>query len=263
MRRLFLSPDAQVRGENQNPAHPTALPESNITALNMRQIQLSHLFCHLSVWAVLSASAVQAQERFQPLDHRAPTGVAGRWNAVIRPGTAGIPQPVQIRLPSTGTVTFYMGSPQNMVPLAAPAQIGMGLGYVYRFRISQMPEYPGVELYPTVEVIDRLHAPPHLAQEFPIPVELTEEEIEIAMNDQMVTKVIYLEEPDLAFPVEQTAGIRIEKLKPNENLLQAADQRGRPLAILRIGGRIPDSRSSTDEFYSQSPLMLTAPSPRN
>ncbi|WP_437228062.1 hypothetical protein SH661x_000700 [Planctomicrobium sp. SH661] len=225
----------------------------------MCRFNTTPLILILSICAGLSATTGQAQERHQPLDHRAPTGMAGRWSAIIRPGTAGIPQPVQVRLPSSGTVTFYSGSPNNPIHMAAPAQVGMGVGYVYRFRISDLPEYPGVELYPTVELIDRLHAPANLAQEFPIPVELSEDEIEIVLQDRMVTKVIYLEEPDLAFPVEQETTIRAETLKPNENLLQAADQRGRPLAIVRIGGRIPDPRSPTDEFFSQSPLMLTTP----
>lgn len=204
-------------------------------------------------------AVTQAQERYEPLDHRVPTGMAGRWNALIKPGTAGQPQPVRISLPTKGNVTFYMGSPRNQHSAASPAQVSMGVGYVYRVRISDLPEYPGIEIYPTIEILDRLHPPAHLAQEFPIPVEITEQEIETVLQDRMVTKVIYLEAPDLAFPVEQTAGIRNENLKPQENLIQAADQRGRPLAIVRIGGRLPDPQSPTDEFFSQSPLMLTAP----
>lgn len=122
-----------------------------------------------------------------------------------------------------------------------------------------MPEFPGVEIFPTIELLDRLHPPAELAQEFPIPVELSEEEIQIVLQDRMITKIVYLEQPDLAFPAEQTGAIRNETLSPRDNLMQAADQRGRPLAIIRIGGRIPDPRSPTDEFFSQSPLMLTSP----
>jgi len=214
-------------------------------------------FRSLCLWSLMLPTMIaQAQERHVVLDHRAPTGTAGRWNALIKPGTAGIPQPVRISLPTTGTVTFYAGSPQNQIPQTAPAQASLGVGYVYRVRIHQMPEFPGVELFPTIELLDRLHAPPELTQEFPVPIEISEEEIQVALQDQMVTKVVYLEQPDLAFPTTQTQGIRVEKLSPQENLLQAADQRGRPLAIVRIGGRIPDPRSPTDEFFSQSPVLL-------
>jgi len=225
----------------------------------MLRFKLSRLICSLCLCSALVTGTLQAQDRYQPLDHRAPTGVAGRWSALVKPGTAGLPQQVRISLPTSGTVTFYAGSPQNLVPVETPAQAGLGVGYVYRFRISHLPEFPGVELFPTVEILDRLHAPAELASEFPIPIEINAEEIEIVLQDRMVTKVIYLEHPDLAFPIEQTGAIRIEKLRPQENLLQAADQRGRPLAIIRMGGRIPDPGAPTDEFFSQSPLMLTAP----
>lgn len=208
---------------------------------------------------LLSATAVQAQERYYPLDHLAPTGMAGRWNALIRPGSAGLPQQIAVRLPLAGTVRFYTGGPTQQVALSSPAQVGVGVGYVYRFCISDIPGYPGVELYPTVEIIDRLNPPPGLEREYPIPIEFTEEEIEIAIQDRMVTKVVYLEHPDMALPVEQSGAIRNERLAPSENLLQAADKRGRPLAIIRLGGRIPDPRSPSDEFYSQSPIWLVEP----
>ena len=77
------------------------------------------------------------------------------------------------------------------------------------------------------------------------------------MNDQMVTKVIYLEQPQVATPSRQVDGrSHVESLGVEVNLLEAADQRGRPIAILRIGGRIPDTNSSEDEFYSTSPITL-------
>lgn len=215
-------------------------------------------FC-LAAGLLLTATASQAQERYYPLDHRAPTGVAGRWNALIRPGSAGLPQQISVRLPQAGNVKFYSGGPSQSVALPSPAQVGVGVGYVYRFCISDIPGFPGIELYPTVEVIDRLNPPPGLEREFPIPIEFSEEEIAIAIQDRMVTKVVYLEHPDTAFPVEQSETIRHERLTPNENLLQAADKRGRPLAIIRLGGRIPDPRSPSDEFYSQSPLWLVEP----
>lgn len=215
-------------------------------------------FC-LVAGLLLTATASQAQERYYPLDHQAPTGTAGRWNALIRPGSAGLPQQISVRLPQAGNVKFYSGGPSQAVTLPSPAQVSVGVGYVYRFCISDIPGFPGVELYPTVEVIDRLNPPPGLEREFPIPIEFSEEEIEIAIQDRMVTKVVYLEHPDLAFPVEQTETIRHERLAPSENLLQAADKRGRPLAIIRLGGRIPDPRSPLDEFYSQSPLWLVEP----
>ena len=200
-----------------------------------------------------------AQDLYFPLNQRIPTGMAARWSALTHPTSQCPPQLVQISLPGSGTVTFYQGSPHNPIPVASPARAGMATGSVYRVRISDMPGFPGVELYPTIELIDRLNPPPGLAEEFPIPIEFTEDEIETVLQNRMVTKVVYLEHPDLAAPVNQTDGIHTEKFASNVNLLQAADQRGRPMAIVRIGGRIPDPRSPQDEFYSQSPLLVVTP----
>ena len=213
----------------------------------------------LALLTLSSLTSVQAQERtgkYYPLDHRKPVGEAGRWQAVIQPGIQHYVQPVQIKLPTTGEISFYQGG--SPAPAReAPAQAGMQVGYAYRVKIANIPEHPGVEIYPTIELLGRLHPPTELKDKYPVPVEITDAEIEAVMNDQMVTKVIYLEQPQLASPTRQVNGkMHIESLDTEVNLLEAADQRGRPIAILRIGGRLPDPNSSEDEFYSASPITL-------
>lgn len=218
--------------------------------------------CHLSyqiailMSTLLLSTATLAQDRHFPLNHRLPTGTAGRWAVATQPQRFGHYQPVKIQLPSAGHVTFFQGNSQNAVLTQSPAQAGMVVGHTYRVRVSGMPEYPGVELFPTIEILDRLHPPEGHANEFPIPIEITAEEIEVVRQDRMVTKVVYLEQPDLAAPVEQGERIRIEDLAASRNLLKAADQRGRPMAIIRIGGRLPDPNSELDVFYSQSPIEI-------
>lgn len=205
-------------------------------------------------------SVLPAQDktgRYYPLNHRKPVGEAGRWMATIQPGLSQYVQPVRIQLPSEGTVSFFRGGAGESVKQAAPAQAGMQVGYAYRVKISDMPEHPGVELYPTIELLGRLHPPAELKDKYPVPVEITAEEIEAVLNDQMVTKVIYLEQPQRATPTRQVNGkSQVESLETTVNLLEAADKRGRPIAILRIGGRVPDPQSGEDEFYSASPITL-------
>ena len=76
----------------------------------------------------------------------------------------------------------------------------MGVGYLFRVRVSDMPEFPGQSLYPSIEVIDRLHPPRGKVDKFPIPVELSADEIRLALSGRMITKVVYLEQPQLAIP---------------------------------------------------------------
>lgn len=197
--------------------------------------------------------------RHFPMTHRWPQGQAGHWAMTINPTLAKAVQSVQIQLPSQGEVTFYNGSQHEPLVMQAPAQAGLMVGQVYRFRISDMPEFPGSELYPTVELISRLHPPQGAQDRFPIEIPITQDEMEAVLeHDQMVTKVIYLEQPQFAAEKTNERGHIVEDLPPTANLLTEADFRGRPLAILRIGGRTLDPNSRDNSFFeSMAPVMTT------
>lgn len=164
--------------------------------------------------SVVRPAAAQDRNGFVPLDHRVPEGVAGRWAVIAKPGLHCYLQPVQLRLPAAGNVTFFDGIAPQGVQRPAPAQARMGVGGVFRVKLSEIEGYPGLELYPSIEVLDRLHPPASLVDEYPIPVEITAAEIEAVLSDRMVTKVIYLQRQDLpraatrsffAFPAEDVS----------------------------------------------------------
>jgi hypothetical protein len=121
--------------------------------------------------------------------------------------------------------------------------VGLHVGPVYRLSVAGLINYPQVEIFPTVEVIDRLYPPTHLALRYPIPIDLTEDELELAARGAFVTRVIYVEDPHQALPVTQ----RRDSDQPwmeaprGEDPFVTADHFGRPVAIVRIGGRVPRS----------------------
>lgn len=195
---------------------------------------------------------------YQPLNQTTPPGVAGQWAGALGRADMTYFQPVLITLPGGGKVTFIDTARGYTQAYNSPAQAGLLVGPLYRVKISEMPKFPGVELYPSLELIDRLHPPASLKQQFPIPIELTEADIELAIKDQLVTKILYLEQPDLAAPIQQTSGIREENIPQNKNLLTEADLRGRPVMYLRIGGRIPAPQELMgNPAYPPAPLELT------
>lgn len=212
--------------------------------------------------APLTAQAQEArlnvapsQGRYTPLDQNEVPGKVARWNLIAKPSLTGHFQPVQIRLPSLGLVSFYTPDHPQPVLTQAPSQASLLIGPVYRVKIAGLPEFPGVELYPTIEITDRLHPPFGQEDAFPIPIEITREEIEAAIQDRMVTKVIYLEQPQHASVMDQLDNRILTFDAPgHSNLLDAADQLGRPVAILRLGGRTPDPNNPHD-------LMLGPPAP--
>ncbi len=192
---------------------------------------------------------------------RTPPGLAGVWSAELSGQEAGglAPseqtvwyQPVRFTLPSTGRVTFYPGSPDNAVTVDAPAQVGLLVGRTYRIRLSDMPEFPGVELYPSIEMLDRLHPPPGYEQQFPIPVDFSADEIQLALKGHLVTRVVYLEQPQVALPAAATHLVRT--VPPSVNVLAEADRLGRPLLIIRLGGRQPLSQTDRAFFGVCPPL---------
>ncbi|MFK7778193.1 MAG: hypothetical protein QM501_08740 [Gimesia sp.] len=189
------------------------------------------------------------------LNQRTPPGVAGQWAAMSGLVQAGYIQPMQVSLPSKGVVTFFAGGPNQTIQKSSPAPIGFSVGYVYRVKLSGMPEFPGVEIYPTIELIDRLHPPAGLVEAYPVPISFSQEDIELALSGRMVTKVIYLERPQTAVPVKYDKQPTIA-ISGRKNLIAEADLLGRPMAILRIGGRLPSTQGEDPDFYrSGAPIV--------
>ncbi|MFQ5732458.1 MAG: hypothetical protein ACE5KM_10965 [Planctomycetaceae bacterium] len=204
---------------------------------------------------VASRSLPAADGPFQPLDQNTPPGVAGAWAAALGRATPAYRQPVRVSLPSKGSVTFYDTAAKRTHSSPAPAQARMGVGFVFRVRLSDMPEFPNKVVYPSIEIIDRLHPPRGKADTFPIPVEFTADEIRLALAGRMITKVVYLEQPQLAYPTEKP--IPTATIQPWKNLLTEADRRGRPMAIVRIGSRQPDGEDDWGFFGRGGPLEVS------
>jgi hypothetical protein len=135
--------------------------------------------------------------------------------------------------------------------------VGLRIGAVYRLTVTNIPNRPGLEIFPTVELIDRLYPPPGLALRYPIPIELTLEELELASRGAFVTRVIYIEDPYQALPVRYNRGNEQPWMEapPAEDPLVTADRFGRPVAILRIGGRVP-SDSGAGAPSSAPPMIM-------
>ena len=143
-------------------------------------------------------------------------------------------------------------------PRPGDSLVGLAIGPVYRFKVTDIPNNPGQEIFPTVEVIDRLYPPPQLALRYPIPIELTQDELEMALEGMLVTRVLYVEDPHQALPVTQDTDEEQPwfEVGHGDDPLVAADELGRPVAILRIGGRVPGASGPTAAFAYGSPPLI-------
>jgi hypothetical protein len=195
------------------------------------------------------AQVVPQYGQFQPLNQYLTPGTAGQWAALAGKGSGNWSQPVRIELDGGGDVTVYHGWPTQESTHKSPAQLGVSVGHLYRLRVSNMPDLPGVEIYPTIEIIDRLHPPAGKKHDFPIPVYIDRDDIESALNGNLVTRVVYIEQPQLAAPFALDESTRVRTLLPAQNVLAQADRYGRPAIIVRIGGRLPSVHGESAAFY--------------
>jgi hypothetical protein len=178
-----------------------------------------------------------------------PPGAIGGMQLSRGGPVVGFFQPVELRAP--GGTSIALAEEGGFAQIQeAPVKAGLLIGQVYRLRVTGIPLRPGMEVFPTIEVIDRLYAPRGQEQRFPIIVELTEEDLSLALDGKFVTRVIYLEDPRSALPVaEDPTRQSWFEAGPKHDPLAVADQLGRPMAILRMGARLPDYATGPDMSF--------------
>jgi uncharacterized repeat protein (TIGR01451 family) len=145
-------------------------------------------------------------------------------------------------------VGFFAGAATARL-CAAPVTVGLRPGYVHRVELINPPGHPGVRLFPTLEVRGTLFLPPQLrASNYPAAIVFTPEEIERALHGVLLTKVIYLEDPEKALPVASTVDRPLE-LDAGTGLdpVAEAKEHGRPMIVVRLGSRQLDAAEMTKQ----------------
>ncbi|MGB7327495.1 MAG: hypothetical protein WBD31_21645 [Rubripirellula sp.] len=192
-----------------------------------------------------------------------PPGYVGAARNSGRGLCDGYLQPVSIVGPE-GT-KFSLAQAGAFLEPTENLQAGLLVGGVYRFQITQIPGRAGAELFPTIELIDRTFPPPGLATRHPIQIQLDESDLVAALSGQLVTRVIYLEDPQLATPLVQTPETnRPIEVSEFQDALEVADRFGRPLAIVRIGSLAPPAQPELlPRFFFGYPMWapIYAPAP--
>ncbi|MDR1923790.1 MAG: hypothetical protein LBQ66_05395 [Planctomycetaceae bacterium] len=177
------------------------------------------------------------------------------------PGVPGAPvvgyyQPVKINSPSGTQIAFAVDN-TFVERKDAPYTAGLLLGANYRFRVTNIRFNPGKEVFPTVTVLQRTFPPKGKETEYPIQIDITHEDLELALNGQFVTRVIYLEEPQSALPIRADFGQQPTiDVKSGEDPLRVAHSLGKPVAVVQIGGRIPNSNKIEPAFFHGSPAWI-------
>ena len=131
-----------------------------------------------------------------------PPGAIGSRQLMRGGPLPGFFQPVEIKAPS-GALISLAADGQFDEPGQGSRKVGLLIGSVYRLRVTGIRLAAGLEVFPTVEIIDRTYAPIGMELRFPIPIELSQEDLRLALEGKFVTRVIYLENPRNALPVRR------------------------------------------------------------
>jgi hypothetical protein len=190
-----------------------------------------------------------------------PPGLAAESYRLANPELSHHVQPVRVIVPMGARIEVGVQG-AFVESFSSRSTVGLMVGPVYRMKVTRIPRHFGKDLYPSIEILDKLNPPTGLEGEFPIQVNISQDDLEQALEGRMVTKVIYLENPEHALPHRHE-----EDKQPyfdvggGEDPLRAAERLGRPMAILRIGSRQPTftQDDSGFSFFGPSPIMLSDP----
>jgi uncharacterized repeat protein (TIGR01451 family) len=148
----------------------------------------------------------------------------------------------KVLAPKGVRVAVYPGSPLARL-YDTPTVLGLRPGYVYRFELSNLPYYPGRTLYPEIEVRGTLVPKPGMKyMDWPAPLTFSQADIERALNGAVITKAVYLEDPEKAIPSEFGLNAPVELPADTEDdAIKEALANGRLVAIVRLGNKTPNT----------------------
>jgi len=194
---------------------------------------------------------------------RLPPGTVGR-RQLMRPGSPlrGYYQPVELKVPAGSSISVAQNG-RFTKSHKGSLKVGLMVGQLYRIRITGIKFRPGEEVYPTIELVNRLFPPEGKKLRFSVPIEFTHEELELALRGRLVTRVVYLENPKKPLPRRQGVDQRYFDVGNKTDPLIVADRLGRPMAIMRMGSRVPGREGLTQTFLFGSPTVLIYPTAKS
>jgi uncharacterized repeat protein (TIGR01451 family) len=182
-----------------------------------------------------------------PVPSMGPPGAVAAVGAypAVAPPTVSMPMPAPLvgakfLTPQGVRITVFPGTRLARM-FDAPVVMGLRPGYVYRFELSNLPFNPGKTLYPEVEVRGVLVPRPGMKYlDFPLPFVFSQADIGAALSGGLITRVVYLEDPNRAVPADVQPDRPIELPDATEaEAIKNATANGRLMVIIRLGDRKP------------------------
>jgi hypothetical protein len=207
-----------------------------------------------------------------PVPSMGPPGAVAAFGALGVPGGARPPMAngrssIKFTGPAGMKVTWQLpdGSFSNdkANALTPPKEYNFLQGQVYRLRLSEiLPEYAGVNFYPTLEVASGNPKTLVFLSHASVPLTFTADDFAQAKAGNLVVKVVYLPDPSnqdfsTAVGAEEVVSTRLE---PGADPVAEAQRRGSVLAIIRLGN-IDLENPTSPAMNAPPPGALFGPPP--
>jgi hypothetical protein len=210
--------------------------------------------------SVVAQNVLRIPEGHDLQDGTMPTGVIGSQRHLVRPEMIGYMQPIKFVLPEGARLGIWDGAHYQILSADNPT-VRLGVGAVYRLKVTRIPRLRGKELFPSIEILNRLYPPEGQDDQFPVVVHITQDEFEKAVNGQFVNRVTYLEDPETALPFQQVKGDQSYfQVDERQDALKVAASLGRPMTMVRMGSRIPLGNSGGAFEMGKAKFEIIGPS---
>lgn len=172
-----------------------------------------------------------------------PGGITQVNHGAGHPGMRFPAQRTQVRFvrPSGMRVSWFTQGPDgkpsiSTTPIEVPGRYNFLQAAIYRLKLSSIEGRPGLEIYPTLEVVPANPKTEAFLAHSSVPVEFTNEDFKQIAEGNYVVKVIYLPDPQF----QDVAGtgtdeILSTRLEPGADPITEALRRGSILLVIRMG----------------------------
>jgi hypothetical protein len=125
--------------------------------------------------------------------------------------------------------------------IEAPGTVNLSQGTTYRLKLTNIRRQPGLEVYPTLEVVKATN--PRVAEllaHCPVPLGFSDDDFKQVRAGNAIVKVIYLpleasEQAGYVLPAE----LRSMDLASQAHLISEASRKGDVLLVIRLGSMEP------------------------
>jgi RNA polymerase sigma factor (sigma-70 family) len=154
----------------------------------------------------------------------------------------GEPLAVQVRIVRPAGMKVFVltaAGGQKASPVEVPGRLNLEQGRRHRLKLADIPNRPGVERFPTVEIfkVDATTEP--FVSSSAIPVEFTDTDFDHVNGGETITKAVYLRTGKKGQRPGGRQGelttIASYDLEPDVDVIEEAGRRGTVLAVVRMG----------------------------